>query len=476
MNYLPTIGLEMHCEMKTKSKIFSRAKNDYTDLPNANIKPLDMAFPGVLPVVNKEAIRKALMMSMCLNCEQPDELIFERKNYFYPDLPTGFQLTQQNEKPVGINGTLIVEVNDEEKTIYINNIHQEVDTASLDHYFDYSLIDYNRSGVPLLECVTEPCIHSAEEAVAFLETMRNIYKYTDISEADTKKGQIRCDVNISVAKADSKELGTRIEVKNVNSFGAVADAINYEIKRQTELLEAGKGDEIKQETRRWNDETNKTETMRSKEDAVDYKYFVEPNIPRFKITKEWLAEIRNAIPELPRKRKLKYINEYSLSDYDANVIVREKEISDYFEKCLDLNLDPKAVSNWLTTMIMGYLNKYEISISDFFVTPERLAAILEALNNNKISSKQAKELFYKVLEDEAEPATLMKKYGMEQLDNDDELLSIIKDILTNNEEQVTAYKNGKTNMFDYFVGQVMKATKGKANPVKVKDILTKELV
>jgi len=475
MEYKPTIGLEMHCESKTDAKMFSSAKNFHTDNPNSNIKALDMAFPGTLPVVNKEAIKKAIMMAMCINCEVPDELVFERKNYFYPDLPTGYQLTQQNYKPIGVNGYLDVEVGEEVKRIYINNIHQEVDTASLDHFFDYSLIDYNRCGVPLLECVTEPCIHSADEAVAFLETMRSIYKYTDISEADTKKGQIRCDVNISVAPADSKELGTRVEIKNVNSFGSVRDAINYEVKRHIDLLKAGKGDEIKQETRRWDDEKSITTVMRSKEDAIDYKYFLEPNIPKIKLAKEWLDEIRNSIPMLPLERKELYIEKYALSAYDAGVIVKEKEIADYFEKCLELKIDPKAASNWITSMIMGYLNKNDQTINEFYLTPERLSVILDAINNNKISSKQAKELFYLVLEEQDEPATLMKKHGMEQLDNDDELEAIIKEILANNASQIEEYKNGKTNMFDYFVGQTMKATKGKANPVKVKDILTSEL-
>jgi len=474
MNYIPTIGLEMHCEVKTNSKIFSRAKNSYSDVPNSNVLPLDMAFPGTLPVLNKEVIRKALMMSICLGCQQPDEIIFERKNYFYPDLPTGYQLTQQNGKPIGINGKLMVEVNGEEKIIYINNIHQEVDTASLDHYFDYSLIDYNRSGVPLLECVTEPCIHSAEEAVAFLETMRNIYKYTDISEADTKKGQIRCDVNISLAKEDSKELGTRVEIKNINSFSAVYDAIIYEIKRQTQLLESGEENKIEKETRRWNDEKNITETMRTKEDAIDYKYFVDPNIPKIKIEKEWLEEIRKQIPMLPNERKKLYINKYNLSDYDASVIVKDKDIADYFEACIKINIEPKIAANWVTTQILGYLNNNELEITELFLTPTMLKTIVDMISIGTISTKQAKEIFFKALNEKKKPEEFISSENT-QLSDEAELNKIIKNILTQYPNQINEYKSGKDNLFDFFVGQVMKETKGKANPVLTKKILTKEL-
>ena len=472
--YIPTIGLEMHCEIKTKSKNFSSAKNEYNDIPNSNIQPLDMAFPGTLPVVNKDAVRKSIMMALCLNCEIPDELIFERKNYYYPDLPKGYQITQQNHKPIGTNGKLNVEVNSESTDILINNIHLEEDTASLDHYNDCSLIDYNRSGVPLLECVTEPCIHSADVAVAFLETMRNIYQYTDISEADTKMGQVRCDVNVSLSKEGSQELGTKVEVKNVNSFKAVHDVINYEIKRQTELMEAGKIHEIEQETRRWDDETKTTIPMRSKADAIDYKYFVEPNIPKIKIDPSWIEEIKMSIPTLPNERKTKYINEYNLSEYDAKIIIKDKELANFFEECITLGIESKTAANWTIVQILGEINKKNISIKDLFITPSRLKFIIDEMNKGTISSKQAKEIFNKVLEEEKEPKEFISKNSM-QISDSSELEAIINKILESNETQIEAYKNGRTNLFDFFVGLVMKETRGKANPVITKELLKEKL-
>ncbi len=468
------IGLEMHCELNTATKVFSKSKNEYNDLPNSAVTPIDLAFPGTLPILNKEAVKKAIKMAMCLNCEIPDVLLFDRKNYYYPDLPKSYQITQ-NTKPIGINGKIDIEVDGELVPITIHDIHLEEDTASLDHFFDYSLIDYNRAGVPLLEIVTDPCIYSPEAAVAFLEYLRNIYKYTDCSEADTKKGQIRCDVNVSLMEENSTELGTKVEIKNVNSFSNVHASILYEIDRQTKLIEDGNKDQIIQETRRWDDETGTTVRMREKVESVDYKYYVDPNIPKIKLEQSWLDEIRAEIPALPLERKNNYITEYGLSDYDAGVIVKTKENSDYFEECLELGIDPKEASNWITSQIMGYLNKYELEINEFYLTPKRLLKILDPLKKGTISSKQAKDLFFKVLEEQEEPETLIKKHNMVQLDDEDELDKIITKILENNQSQVEEYKAGKTNMFDYFVGQTMKETRGKANPIKVKEILLDKL-
>lgn len=471
--YKAVIGLEMHCELKSNSKVFSSAENSYNELANANVRPVDMAFPGTLPVVNKECIRKALLMSMVLNCRQPEYMYFDRKNYYYPDLPKGYQITQMHD-PVGTGGSIIIDCGDYEKEVLIHDIHLEEDAASLDHYFDTSLIDYNRAGVPLLELVTEPCLNSAEEAVSFLETMRRIYQYCDVSEADTKKGQIRCDVNVSIMDPDATELGTKVEIKNINSFGNVFDAINYEIKRQSELKDAGRYDEVEQETRRFDEETGTTIHMRSKVDAIDYKYFVEPNIPKYKISKEWLEEIRKNIPVLPRERKLKYINEYELSEYDANIIIKEKAYADYFEECLALGMDKKVAANWLTVQIIAYLNKYEIELKDFYLKPALLNQIITELTKGTISSKQAKEIFYKALEEQKEPKTYMSKDNA-QISDKGEIEAIIDTILANNTSQIEAYKNGKTNLFDYFVGQVMKETRGKANPVITKEVLKSRL-
>lgn len=473
MKYKVVVGLEMHCELKSNSKVFSSAENSYNELANANVRPVDMAFPGTLPVVNKECVRKALLMSMVLNCKQPEYMYFDRKNYYYPDLPKGFQITQMHD-PVGVDGNITIECDDYEKNVFIHDIHLEEDAASLDHYYDTSLIDYNRAGVPLLELVTEPCLSSAEEAVAFLETMRRIYQYCGVSEADTKKGQIRCDVNVSIMDPDATELGTKVEIKNINSFGNVYDAIIYEVKRQSELKDAGRYDEVVQETRRFDEETGTTIHMRSKVDAIDYKYFVEPNIPKYKIDKKWLDEIRKDIPMLPRERKNKYINEYGLSEYDANIIIKEKEYADYFEKCISLGMDKKQAANWLIVQIIAYLNKYEITLQDFYLTPEYLNQIISELDKGTISSKQAKEIFFKSLEENKEPKNFISKENS-QISDINTLNNIIDNIISNNINQVNAYKSGKTNLFDYFVGQVMKETKGKANPTITKEILKDKL-
>lgn len=471
--YKAVIGLEMHCEMKSNTKVFSSAKNSYSDIANINVNPVDMAFPGILPVLNKECVRKAIMAALILNCKVPEYMYFDRKNYYYPDLPKGYQITQLHD-PVGVNGSIKIDCNGVTKEIKIHDIHLEEDAASMEHFSDVSLINYNRAGVPLLELVTEPCIESPEEAVAFLEEMRRIYQYADISEADTKKGQIRCDVNVSIMDKDSNELGTKVEVKNVNSFGNVYETIKYEIERQSKLKDEGRYDEVVQETRRFDEETGTTIRMRTKADAIDYKYFVEPNIPKFKIDSNLVEEIKKCIPVLPNERKIKYINEYGLSEYDANIIIKNKEYADYFEECVSLGMDKKIVANYLIVQIIAYLNKEAISLNEFYLKPNLLNQIISELEKGNISSKQAKDIFNKALEEEKEPKNFISKDNA-QISDSNELTIIIDNILRNNTSQVEAYKGGKTNLFDYFVGQVMKETRGKANPSLTKEILKDKL-
>lgn len=471
--YKAVIGLEMHCEMKSNTKVFSSAKNSYSDIANINVNPVDMAFPGILPVLNKECVRKAIMAALILNCKVPEYMYFDRKNYYYPDLPKGYQITQLHD-PVGVNGSIKIDCNGVTKKIKIHDIHLEEDAASMEHFSDVSLINYNRAGVPLLELVTEPCIESPEEAVAFLEEMRRIYQYADISEADTKKGQIRCDVNVSIMDKDSNELGTKVEVKNVNSFGNVYETIKYEIERQSKLKDEGRYDEVVQETRRFDEETGTTIRMRTKADAIDYKYFVEPNIPKFKIDSNLVEEIKKCIPVLPNERKIKYINEYGLSEYDANIIIKNKEYADYFEECVSLGMDKKIAANYLIVQIIAYLNKEAISLNEFYLKPNLLNQIISELEKGNISSKQAKDIFNKALEEEKEPKNFISKDNA-QISDSNELTIIIDNILKNNTSQVEAYKGGKTNLFDYFVGQVMKETRGKANPSLTKEILKDKL-
>ena len=479
--YKALIGIEMHCEIsETNTKVFSSAKNTYTDIPNSNIRPVDMAFPGTLPVVNKEAVRKALMASIILNCKQPEYIYFERKNYYYPDLPKGYQITQETKPaPVGIYGEIKYELGEEVKIAKINNIHLEEDTAGMNHYDGYSTIDYNRAGVPLLELVTEPTFHSADETVAFLETMRSIYQYSGISEADSKKGQIRCDVNVSIMDESLDETkpanyGTKVEIKGVNSFSAVRDAINYEINRQIELKETGKYDEMEQQTRRWDDLSGTTIYMRGKVDAIDYKYFVEPNIPKIKLSSTWLEEIRNSIPPLASTRKEKYINEYGLSARDARIIVKEKALADYFEETINLGSKPQSVANWLISIILGHLNKMELNIKDLFLTPTMLKGLIDMVETNKISIKQAKEILPKALEEEKDPVKLVSELGVTQITDESEILKIVTEVIQENQTQLEAYKQNP-KLFDYFIGQVMKKSRGKANPAITAKLLKQEL-
>ncbi len=475
MAYKAVIGLEFHCEMKSHTKVFSNAINGYSKLSNQYVRPLDMAFPGTLPVVNKTCVRKAIEMAMILNCKIPEYMEFDRKHYFYPDLPKGYQITQFFN-PVGVDGKIEIEVGGEKKEILIHDIHLEEDAAALDHYYDTSNIDYNRAGVPLLELVTEPCMHSSEEALAFLEHVKSIYQYTDISDCDTKKGQIRADVNVSIMDEDATEFGTKVEVKNVNSFDGIKQTIEYEIKRQSELKDAGRYDEVIQETRRWDEETGTTIHMRNKADAIDYKYFTEPNIPRYKITKELLDDIRNSIPELAYERREKYVNEYKLSLYDANVLVKSKKISDYFEKVVNLGNDPKETCNWVTTRVLGELNKSEENtIDNFFITPEMLSELIKLITDKKITNNQGKEVFAKMLEEEKTASEIVKEYGMEVIEDDNLIESLVNEVISENSQAITDYKNGRTNMLDYMVGQVMKKSKGKANPVSAKNTLLEKI-
>ncbi len=468
MAYKAVIGLEFHCEMKSNTKVFSNAKNSFSKVANENVAPVDMAFPGTLPVVNKTCVKKALMMSMILNCKQPEYMEFDRKNYYYPDLPKGYQLTQFFN-PVGVDGKIEIDVNGTKKEVLIHDIHLEEDAASLDHYYNTSTIDYNRAGVPLLELVTEPCLHSADEALAFLEHVKSIYEYTDISECDTKKGQIRADVNVSIMNENDTEFGTKVEVKNVNSFDAIRKTINYEIKRQSELKDAGRYDEVIQETRRWDDESGTTIHMRSKADAIDYKYFTEPNIPKFRITKELLDEVRSKIPVLAHERKEKYINEYGLSEYDAGVLTKDKKISDYFEECVSLKCDPKSACNWITTRVLGELNKSEENtIDDLFIRPNMIVELVSLVNDKKISSDQAKKVFTKMLEEKLTPKEIVKKYDMEVIEDAGLIESLVNEVISENAKAIEDYHNGRTNMLDYLVGQVMKKSKGKANPIEAK--------
>ena len=366
------IGLEVHCELTTKTKNFSGAPNKFSEYPNEYVSTVDLGLPGILPVANKEACRKALLTAMALHCETPDEIIFDRKNYFYADLPKGYQITQ-NKKPMGVNGYLDIRTNGIVKRIYIHDLHLEEDTASLEHFPKYSLINYNRSGVPLIEIVTEPCLSSADEAVQFFEDLRDVFLYLGVSEAKSNYGQMRCDVNISLMEEGATTLGTKVEMKNINAIGNIRAAIEYEIKRQSEILL--KGEKVVQETRRIG-EDGKTYSMREKVDSVDYKYFVEPNIPAISISDDLLYELKEELPALKLDRFLKYAEKYKISEYDANVLSKNRKVSDYFEEILSYGSDIELSVNFVTTTILGTLNKLEISLEDLFITPRMLSDVI----------------------------------------------------------------------------------------------------
>lgn len=469
--YKTVIGLEVHCELKSKSKNFSSAKNSYSTVPNSNVSVVDLGMPGILPVVNKEAVKNSIKMALAMHCDIPKYLTFERKNYFYPDLPKGYQITQFKH-PIGTNGYVMINVNGEDKKILIHDTHLEEDTASLDHYNDYSLLDYNRCGVPLLETVTEPCISSADEAVSFLEELRNIFLYCDASEARSDRGQIRCDVNVSLMEEDATELGVKVEMKNINSFSAVREAIICEVERQTKILESG--DKVLQETRRYDENTNMTYLMRSKEDAIDYRYFTDPNLPPIKIDTKWIDEIKGGLPILPFDRYHKYVSEYGIGNKDANTIVRDKQLSDYYEECIKLGGNPVIVSNWLTGDILKNLNKFSMTIDESTFDPSMLIDLLDLVDSGKISGKQAKTVLEKSIETGKEPKVLVDELGLSQIGDEEEIRKIVLKVIDANENLVQDYKNGK-RVFDFFIGQIMKETRGRANPVITSKVLKSEL-
>ena len=465
------IGLEMHAEMKSTTKVFSPSSNVYNKMANVNINEIDLAFPGFMPSLNEECVKKAVEMALILKCDVAKYMIFDRKNYYYPDLPKGYQITQ-NTRPVGINGNLEVSLNGSKFNVEILDIHLEEDAAALDHLPTFSLIDYNRAGVPLLETVTAPCMHSADEAIACLETMCRIYQYTGISEADTKKGQIRCDVNVNLMDDNGNYITPKVEIKNVNSLANVKLAILYEEKRQLESLK--NNEPLYQETRRFDESSGTTIHMRSKADAIDYKYFVEPNIPPYEITDDFIENIRKTIPVLADIRKDNYMNNLGLDEYNANILIKDINIANYFEKCVEVGIKPIIAANYINGIITSYINEKDININDFYLKPEYLKQINDAKESGILSSKGVKEVFYKSLEEEKEPKNFISKEDA-QVSDENLIESIIDRILSSHEKEITEYKNGRTNIFDFFVGQVMKETRGKANPIITKDLLHKKL-
>lgn len=467
--YIPVIGLEVHCELKSNSKNFSTAMNGEGEV-NTNLAVVDIGYPGILPVVNKEAVRSSLKVALALHCEVPEKLCFDRKNYYYPDLPKGYQITQFGS-PIGTKGYVMINVDGVDKKITIQDTHLEEDTANMDHRSTYSLIDYNRAGVPLLETVTDPCIGSAKEAIAYLEALRNIFLYLGVSDARADKGQIRVDVNISLKKEEDEKLGTRVEMKNINSFTTVKEAIEVEIKRQTEILESG--GIIEQETRRYDEALKCTHFMRGKVDAVDYKYYREPNIPEIKLTEEFVNGVRDSMPVLEYERKQKYINEYGISSVDAGTLTKDKNLSDYFEEVISYGVNPKDTSNIIVGFLLGYLNKNYKDISDISINAKDFSEIIKMMTDGKISNKQVKDIFTKALDENINVLEVAKSMGT-QISDPEEIRKIIKEVFNENSKVVDDYKSGK-NVNGFIIGLVMKKTGGKVNPGVTNMVLREEL-
>ncbi|PGT82464.1 MULTISPECIES: Asp-tRNA(Asn)/Glu-tRNA(Gln) amidotransferase subunit GatB [Bacillaceae] len=473
MEYETVIGLEVHVELKTDSKIFSSAPNHFGAEPNTNTTVVELGYPGVLPVLNKKVVDFAMKACMALNCEVATETKFDRKNYFYPDNPKAYQISQF-DKPIGENGWIDIEVNGETKRIGITRIHMEEDAGKLIHSNDgYSLVDLNRQGTPLIEIVSEPDIRTPEEAYAYLEKLKAIIQYTEVSDCKMEEGSLRCDANISLRPVGQEEFGTKTELKNLNSFAFVQKGLEYEEKRQEKVLRSG--GVIEQETRRYDEATKKTILMRVKEGSDDYRYFPEPDLVELYIDDEWKERIRVSIPELPDARRKRYIDELGLPEYDAQVLTMTKEMSDFFEATLAVGAEAKQASNWVMGEVSAYLNAEGKELNDVALTPEGLAGMIKLIENGTISSKIAKQVFKELIENGGDPEQIVKDKGLVQISDDETLRKFVNEAIDANPQSVDDFKNGKQKAIGFLVGQIMKATKGQANPPMVNKLLMEEI-
>lgn len=478
MKYEAVIGLEVHTELQTKTKIFCSCRTSFGADPNTNVCPVCLGLPGVLPVLNKKVLEYAVRAGLALNCEISRFSKFDRKNYYYPDLPKNFQ-TSQFDLPICEHGYLDVEVEGEKRRIRITRAHMEEDAGKLVHHgtsitdSDYSLVDYNRTGTPLLEIVSEPDMRSAKEAVAYMEKMRAILQYVGISDCRMEEGSLRCDANVSVRPVGQKELGTKTEIKNINSFKGVERAIKYEAMRQAELLEDG--GKVVQETRTWDEKEGVTKSMRTKEEANDYRYFPEPDLVPFTVSDEYIENIRKSLPELPDARKERYMKEFGLSSEDAVFMTNDKATADYFEAAVDAGADPKACVNWLMGEFASQLSTDGIEIAKAPVSAENLAALLKLISKGTISGKIAKKVFATMWKEGGNPEEIVKAQGLVQVSDTAELSKLVDEVVGKNPKAVEDFKAGKKKAVGALVGQIMKATKGKANPRVINELLNKKL-
>lgn len=478
MKYEAVIGLEVHTELQTKTKIFCSCRTSFGADPNTNVCPVCLGLPGVLPVLNKKVLEYAVRAGLALNCEISHFSKFDRKNYYYPDLPKNFQ-TSQFDLPICEHGYLDVEVEGEKRRIRITRAHMEEDAGKLVHHgtsitdSDYSLVDYNRTGTPLLEIVSEPDMRSAKEAVAYMEKIRAILQYIGVSDCRMEEGSLRCDANVSVRPVGQKELGTKTEIKNINSFKGVERAIEYEAMRQAELLEDG--GKVVQETRTWDEKEGITKSMRTKEEANDYRYFPEPDLVPFTVSDEYIENIRKSLPELPDARKERYMKEFGLSSEDAVFMTNDKDTADYFEAAVAAGADPKAAVNWLMGEFASQLSTEGIEIAKAPVSAENLAGLLKLISKGTISGKIAKKVFATMWKEGGKAEDIVKAQGLVQVSDTAELSKLVDEVVGKNPKAVEDFKAGKKKAVGALVGQIMKATKGKANPRVINELLNKKL-
>ena len=472
MHFETVIGLEVHVELKTDSKIFSPSPAHFGAEPNTNTNVIDLGYPGVLPVVNKRAVEWGMKAAMALNMTVARESKFDRKNYFYPDNPKAYQISQFDQ-PIGENGWIDIEVNGETKRIGITRAHLEEDAGKLTHKNGYSLVDLNRQGTPLIEIVSEPDIRTPEEAYAYLEKLRSIIQYIEVSDVKMEEGSMRCDANISIRPYGQDEFGTKTELKNLNSFTFVKKGLEYEEKRQEQVILSG--GKIDQETRRFDETTGTTKLLRVKEGSDDYRYFPEPDIVPMIISDEWMEEVRKTIPELPDARQRRYQEELGLPAYDAHVLTLTKEMSDMFEQTVALGADPKLASNYLMVDVNAYLNKVQKELKETALTAEGLAGMIKLITDGTISSKIAKKVFAELIEHGGDAAQIVKEKGLVQVSDSGQLLAWVNEALDNNPKSIEDYKNGRDRAIGFLVGQIMKASKGQANPQMINKMLLEEI-
>ncbi len=466
------IGIEIHAQVNSKSKLFSSSPTDFGSKPNSQVSLIDAAMPGMLPVINKFCIEQAVKSGIGLNAKINKKSIFDRKNYFYQDLPQGYQISQYKDPIVG-EGFVEIETENGQKKIGVERLHLEQDAGKSLHDQDpnFTFVDLNRSGIALMEIVSKPDMNSPEEAVEYVRKVRSILRYLGTCDGNMEQGSLRADVNVSVNKPGN-ELGTRCEIKNLNSFKFIHAAIVYESKRQIKLIEQGKS--VNQETRLFNTQSGETRSMRSKEDAHDYRYFPDPDLLPLTLDDDWIKGLQDSIPELPDQIKERFINEYSLSSYDANIIVSDKATSEYFEEVVK-NRNPKLVTTWVTGELFSILNKKNLIIEDSPITSKQLGELIDNIENGKISNRQAKEVLEEMCESGKGPSEIIDEKGLSQISDENEIASLVDKVLNSNPENVKKYKNGKDKIFGFFVGEAMKLSKGKANPKIVNDLIKKKL-